>query len=81
MGYLETMVKLENGKELSAVDKLDCIRDVLKIHLKIELNVDDEIIKRISSDIGSIWEDIPMPAASQDIPREIIDIYLEFVAA
>jgi hypothetical protein len=81
MGYVETMVKLENGKELSAEDKLDCIRDVLRIHLKVEVSMDSEIVKRISTDIGSMWEDIPMPAASQDIPREIVDRYLEFVAA
>ena len=81
MGYLETMVKLENGKELSREDKLDCIRDVLRIHLKVEVSMDSEIVKRISTDIGSMWEDIPMPAASQDIPREIVDRYLEFVAA
>lgn len=81
MGYLETMVKLENGEELSTEDKLDCIRDVLRIHLKVEVSMDSEIVKRISTDIGSMWEDIPMPAASQDIPREIVDRYLEFVAA
>ena len=81
MRYLETMVKLENGKELSAEDKLDCIRDVLRIHLKVEVSMDSEIVKRISTDIGSMWEDIPMPAASQDIPREIVNRYLEFVAA
>lgn len=56
-------------------------RDVLRIHLKVEVSMDSEIVKRISTDIGSMWEDIPMPAASQDIPREIVDRYLEFVAA
>ena len=81
MGYLETMRKMENNRELTEDDKLDCVIDVIKIQLDIELSKDNKIVKQISDQIGSMWTDTPMPVAFLDIPHAIMDFYREYTAA
>jgi hypothetical protein len=80
MGYLETMAKIENNKELTEEDKLECVADVIKIRLNVKLTKNDKIVKMISDKVGSMWTDTPMPVASQDIPDAIIDFYYEHMA-
>ena len=80
MGYLESMIKLENGKELSEADKLECVADVLNIDFNLKIDKDSEIVKKITDQIGSMWTDAPMPVAWHDIRAAIRESYQSLVA-
>jgi hypothetical protein len=81
MGYMEAMLKIDNSDELEEEDKLDCVRDVIKTRLGIDLPVGSGIVKQISDRLGSTWTDSPAPVAFDDIPEQIIYFYKQLVAA
>jgi hypothetical protein len=76
-GYISVMLKLDNGDEISEREKHDCVCYVLATRLGIRLAEDSQLAGEISDRIGSMWTDLPMPVAAEDIPDSIIAFYNE----
>lgn len=76
-GYINVMLKLDNGDAISEREKRDCVCDVLATRLGIRLAEDSKLAGEISDRIGSMWTDVPMPVAAEDIPESIIMFYNE----
>lgn len=76
-GYISVMLKLDNGDEISESEKHECVRDVLATRLEIRLAEDSKLVGEISDRIGSMWTDLPMPVAAEDISYSIIAFYNE----
>ncbi|MEM0133659.1 MAG: hypothetical protein QXU18_00310 [Thermoplasmatales archaeon] len=78
MGYYSLIAKKENGHEITENDKRDFVADVISIRLSESVRPDDPITARIVAEIGSRWDDLPMPVAAIDLPDLVENYFLKF---
>jgi len=76
--YSDVMKKKEENKTLETSEKRGFVCDILRIRLGIELKPDSVLVRRIANEIGSQWDDTPMPVAATDLPDLVEEYYHKF---
>jgi len=76
--YSDVMKKKEENKILETSEKRGFVCDILRTRLGIELKPDSVLVRRIANEIGSQWDDTPMPVAATDLPDLVEEYYHKF---
>ncbi len=73
----QMMLAKDNEETVSEELKLGFVQEVLRDRCNVSVALDDRMVKEIADLIGSMWDDVPMPVASEDLPQMVEDFYHE----